>query len=114
MALDNFWILPEGKEHPLFDPCLQIEYSPYSKDKTAFRGSTYSYFLENEFSITLFKKKVTPQEVKQIAEELKKFVKLHESKTTKWSLSLSNQEILDLSRMFNCYAQLDAGLAGWW
>ena len=114
MSIDNFWSLPEGKEHPTFDPPLAIEPSIYTKSSSSFRGKKYSVFLENEFSLTLFKKKISPEEVKIISVELKSFIKTHENKTAKWSIYLSNQEILDLSRMFTEYAKLNATLAGWW
>ena len=69
MSIDNFWSLPETKEHPVFDPPLIIEPSIYTKGNSSFKGKKYSLFLENEFSLTLFKKEIL-QEVKIISVEL--------------------------------------------
>lgn len=114
MSIDNFWSLPPGCPKPEFNPPLSIEPSSYTKDLTAFKGTRYSIFLESEFSLTLFKKKIPPEEIKIISIELKAFIKTHEKNMRNWSLHLTNQEILDLSRMFSTYAQLNASLAGWW
>ena len=114
MSLDNFWSLPGDQLHPTFDPPLFIEFSPYAKDSSAFRGKKYSIFLEDQFSLSLFKKKLSQEEVKIISIELKAYIKNHEGKKTSWNIHLTNQEILDLSRMFSTYAELGASLAGWW
>ena len=114
MSIDNFWSLPTNKEHPVFDPPIKIESSPYGKGTSSFKGKKYSIFLENELSLTLFKRKILPEEVEVISTKLKSFIDTRESKTATWSIYLSNQEILDLSRMFTTYTKLNASLAGWW
>jgi hypothetical protein len=114
MSIDNFWSVPSGSAIPEFNPPLVLESSSYVKNASAFKGTKYSIFLETQFSLTLFKKKILPEEIKNISLQLNDFIKSHQKNTKKWSPLLTNKEILDLHRMFSTYAELNASLAGWW
>jgi|11_taG_2_1085331.scaffolds.fasta_scaffold00138_12 hypothetical protein len=114
MSLDLFWSLPSDSLPPTFDPPLLIDSSSYTKDASAFKGTRYSTFLENEFSLTLFRKKISPEEIKTLSKKLKNFVETNEKKKHTWSVHLSNKDIIHFSRMLSAYADLNASLSGWW
>ena len=116
MGLDNYWSLKNSdKEHPKFSPELNLCSGIFSSDGAkSFRGKVYSPFFEEEFGVTLYQEEISPKDIREISEKLKIFIEENAAHDRRLSRHLENQEVNDLLRMFEAYAELNATLIGWW
>jgi hypothetical protein len=121
MGLDSYWSLKNSdKNHPKFSPPLNLCGGLFSgHGAESFRGKVYSPFFEEELGLTLYQEEISAENIKEISLKLEAYIQLNTEndnafRTKAWSIYLENNEIKDLSRMFQTYASLDASLIGWW
>lgn len=109
MGLDNFWELPEGVPHPNFDPPLNLWGGLFSDHGCqSFRGKMYSTFCDMVMGINLYNDVISNQELLTATERLRVWIEENPD-----SRLISDEEVNDLYRMFNTYANLGATLESW-
>ena len=121
MGLDSIWVMPatgdvvDGviveKEHPVFEPPLQLVTGILCNEGITFRGKVYDSFIDEISGISLYQVDMSNKDVKDIADALEKLA-LDADLLSKFDIS--SIELADLQRMFRTYADAGAILHGWW
>ena len=115
MSLDCVWILPDNVEPPKDFKFLNIKRSfYYANNILAFKGNTYSEWLELKLGYTLYEELKKKEKVIEINNELQKLL------TTEFEIfkgeidDLSIKEQKDFIFMWNEASSIEASLVGWW
>ena len=115
MSLDCVWILPNNVKTPENFKFLNIKRSfYYANDILAFKGNTYSEWLELKLGYTLYEELKKKEKVIEINNELQKLL------TTEFEIfkgeidDLSIKEQKDFIFMWNEASSIEASLVGWW
>lgn len=116
MGLDNFWHMPDSKDHPQFDPPLNLCGGIFSEHGSrSFRGKVYAKFCQDIMSLNLYQDVISSEEIEKALYYLDSWIAenlLDTSTLSNYQLSL--QEVLDLKRMFSKYSELGARLESWY
>lgn len=115
MSLDCVWILPNNVEPPESFKFLNIKRSfYYANNILAFKGDTYSEWLELKLGYTLYEELKKKEKIIEINNELQKLLK-NEFQTFKGETDeLSIKEQKDFIFMWNQVSKKEAKLVGWW
>lgn len=114
MGLDCFWEMPEGKEHPNFEPPLKLCGGMFSgHGSESFRGKVYAEFIEKISGINLYKD-LNNEQVREIAEVLEIKEVVRKNMIYLWEGDQNSKVVNDLRRMFREYADAGATLRSWW
>ena len=115
MSLDCVWILPDNVEPPKDFKFLNIKRSfYYANNLLAFKGNTYSEWLELNLGYSLYEELKEKEKVIEINDELQKLL------TTEFKIflgeidDLSIKEQKDFIYMWNEASKKEAKLVGWW
>ena len=112
MGLDSIWKVPDGVDHPVFKPALNLCGGLFSgSGRGSFRGKVYTDFIEQVSGVSLYQEEMTNQDVVRIADALSVYDPTDEDLN---NYDPTVEEINDLSRMFTEYGDVGATLLGWW
>lgn len=124
MGLDNFWELPPEGEEAKFDPPLNLCGGMLSSNgEGSFRGKVYDSLIEAVTGESLYQEGIEAEIVSKMAtvlsgtdfEDLPEHFRGREGDVcSNGEGEVTKQEYEDLRRMFSAYANLGAGLKGWW
>jgi hypothetical protein len=112
MGLDCFWEMPDGKEHPEFNPPLELCGGMFSgHGSESFRGKVYARFVEEVSGESLYED-LTNKQVKKIADALESDEAIKRMDYL-WEEDQNSKVLKDLRRMFRKYANAGATLKTW-
>lgn len=116
MGLDNFWHMPDSKDHPHFDPPLNLCGGMFSEHGSrSFRGKIYASFCQEIMSLNLYQDVITPEEIEKALYYLNAWMATDLCDTSTLSnYGLTFEEVLDLRRMFTQYSEAGAKLESWY
>ena len=116
MGLDNFWHMPDSKDHPEFDPPLNLCGGMFSEHGLrSFRGKVYAEFCKEIMSLNLYQDIISPEEIEEALYYLNSWIAADLCDTSTLSnYGITHEELLDLQRMFSKYSALGARLESWY
>lgn len=112
MGLDSIWKMPDGVNHPVFDPALDLCGGLFSGfGQGSFRGKVYNEFIEHVSGISLYQEEMSNADVRKVARSLATYDSRSKDLV---AFEITLAEIDDLTRMFTEYGDAGATLVGWW
>lgn len=109
MGLDNFWVLPEGKEEISFSPELHLCGGMFSgHGQGSFRGKVYDEIVSEITGVSLYTDEIDNQTIQEMADKLVK------TKYDRQLFDCTEEEFRDLRVMFSVYADAGASLKSWY
>ena len=112
MGLDSIWKMPDGVNHPAFEPALDLCGGHFSgSGRGSFRGKVYNEFIEHVSGISLYQEEMSNCDVVRIADALSIY---DPTDMDLENYDLTAEEVHDLYRMFTEYGDAGATLIGWW